>query len=242
MHEKSALIFAQWAAPDEASAEGVRFVRDGAALPLSLQHLNVVLENGTEARASELLECGAARVMLADVALLDSTAVSRLAQQYGSGRIGISLLAKKRYVSWTLDTVSNEDFNCVTPSYGKAGWEIVMSDGSATGTDVEWWLDEMLALGASMALICADIQDDDLNICAGLMEAHSNKLWFSPWQQSDADLEPWVRYGQIRQLLLPAPNTRDESEMARIRTAAMTEQEIAATETVKAADGEAATV
>ena len=78
MHEKSALIFAQWAAPDEAAAEGVRFVRDGAALPMSLQYLNVVLENGTEARASELLERGAARVLLADAALLDSTAISRL--------------------------------------------------------------------------------------------------------------------------------------------------------------------
>ena len=149
---------------------------------------------------------------------------------------------RKRHVTWTLDTVSNEDFNCVTPSYGKAGWEIVMSDGTATGTDAEWWLGEMLELGASVALICADIQDDDLNTCAGLVETHGNKLWFSPWQQPDADLEPWVRYGQIRQLLLPAPNTRDENEMARIRAAAMTEQEIADAESVRAANGEAVPV
>lgn len=242
MHDKSALIFAQWAAPDEVVPEGVSFVRDGSALPISLEHLNVVLENGTEARASELLERGAARVLLADAALLDSTAVSRLSQQYGSERIGVALVATKRYVTWTLDTVSNEDFNCVTPSYGKAGWEIMMSDGTATGTDVEWWLNEMVALGASTAMILADIQDDDLNTCAGLVETHGNKIWFSPWQQPDADLEPWVRYGQIRQLLLPTPNTRDENEMARIRIAAMTDQEIVATETVKATDGEAATV
>jgi hypothetical protein len=242
MHDKSALIFAQWAAPDEAAPEGVRFVRDSAALPNSLQHLNVVLENGTEARASELLELGAARVLLADAALLDSTAVARLAQQYGSERIGVALRAAKRHVTWTLDTVSNEDFNCVTPSYGKAGWEIVLSDGTATGTDVEWWLVQMLELGASAALICADIQDDDLNTCAGLVETHGNKLWFSPWQQFDADLEPWVRYGQIRQVLLPMPNTRDENEMWRIRIAAMTTQEIADAERAKAAAGEAVPV
>jgi Histidine biosynthesis protein len=242
MHEKSALIFARWAEPDEFATEGIRFMRDAAALPSSLQSFNIVLGNGTEARASELLERGAAVVLLTDAALLDSAAVARLAQQYGSERIGISLLARKRHVSWTLDTVSNEDFNCVTPSYGKTGWEIVLSDGTATGTDAEWWLGEMLLLGASTALICADIQDDDLNICAGLVEIHGSKLWFSPWQQSDVDLEPWVRYGQIRQLLLPTPNTRDEIEMERICTAAMTEQEIVSAETVKAADGEAATV
>ena len=242
MHDKSALIFAQWATSDEVVANGVRFVRDGAALPISLQHLNIVLENGTEERASELLERGAARVLLADAAMLDSAVVSRLSQQYGSERIGVVLLATKRHVTWTLDTVSNEDFNCVTPSYGKAGWEIVMSDGTATGTDVEWWLVQMMALGASMALICADLQDDDLNTCAGLVETHGNRLWFSPLQQSDADLEPWVRYGQIRQLLLPTPNTRDENEMARIRIAAMTVQEIVAIETVKTVNGEAAIV
>jgi hypothetical protein len=238
MHENPALIFAQWAAPEEVIAGSVHFVRDGATLPVSLQNLSIVLDSGTEVRASELLERGAARVLLADAALLDSTAVSRLSQQYGSERIGVALLATKRHVTWTLDTVSNEDFNCVTPSYGKAGFEIVLSDGTTTGADVEWWLAQMLELGASMALICADIQDDDLNTCAGLVETHGSKLWFSPWQQTDADLEPWVRYGQIRQLLLPVPNTRDEIEMARIRTAAMTGQEIADAERAKAA-GEA---
>jgi hypothetical protein len=241
MHEKPALIFARWVSHDEAAAEGVRFVRDGAALPVALQNLNVVLEDGTEARAGELLERGAARVLLADAALLDSTIVARLVQQYGPDRIGVSVLARKRHVSWTLDTVSNEDFNCLTPSYGKPGWEIVMSDDTATGTDAEWWLGEMLKLGASVALIRADIEDDDLNLCAGLMETHGDKLWFSPWQLPDADLEPWVRYGQIRQLLLPAPNMRDENEMARIRMAAMTEQEIAAA-SAEVENGEAATV
>ncbi len=229
MLEKSPVVFARWGATETGTNE-VYFALDGEALPASLQHCNVVLENGTEARAEELLARGAARVLLADAAMLDSTIVSRLIQRYGPERIGVALVARKRHVSWSLDMVSNADFRCLTPSVGKPGWEIVMSDGTATGTDAEWWLGEMLALGASLALIRADIQDDDLNLCAGLVEAHGDKLWFSPWQHPDADLEPWVRYGQIRQLLLPTPNTRDENEMARILAAAQPEEELIAAE------------
>jgi hypothetical protein len=235
MHDESELILARWIAPGETAAAEMRFVRDGAVLPASLAHCIVVLEDGSERRASELLERGAERVLLADAAMLDSTSVSRLAQLYGAERIGVSLLASRRHVSWSLDAVSNADFRCLTPSLGKPGWEIVLSDGTATGTDAEWWVGEMLAAGACMALIRADIQDEDLNLCAGLVEKHGPRLWFSPWQHPDADLEPWVRYGQIRRLLLPEPNARDEHEMMRIRAAAIPERE----QTVAAAAEEA---
>ncbi|MGE5758247.1 MAG: HisA/HisF-related TIM barrel protein, partial [Sideroxydans sp.] len=210
MHENSPVNLARWGAP-EGDATECCFVLDGEKLPSELQNCNVVIDSGTGMRAEALLARGAARVLLADAAMLDSTVVSHLVHRYGSERIGVALVAKKRHVSWSLDTVSNADFRCLTPSVGKPGWEIVMSNGAASGTDAEWWLREMLALGASMALIRVDIEDDDLNLCAGLVEAHGNKLWFSPWQHPDADLEPWVRYGQIRQLLLPAPNIRDEN-------------------------------
>lgn len=234
MLKDSALSFARWAYSGDPATDVLQFVRDGEAIPAALQDLIMVLEGGSEMRARELLERGAARVLLADAALLDSAVVTRLSQEYGAQRVGVSILAAKRHISWSLDTVSNADFRCLTPSVGKAGWEIVMSDGTATGTDAEWWLGEMLALGASMALIHADIEDDDLNLCAGLVENHGNKLWFSPWQYPDADLEPWVRYGQIRQLLLPTPNSRDEAEMARIRAAAGQEQELPAAEAANA--------
>jgi hypothetical protein len=202
----------------------MHFMCDSNDLPASLEHLTIVLEQGTEARAGELIALGAERVLLADAALRDSGAVGRLVQQYGAERVGVWLQVKKRDVSWALDCVSNADFRCLTPSVGKAGWEVLMSDGTSTGTDAEWWVREMLGLGACMALISADVQDDeDLNICAGLVESHGDKLWFTPWQRPDADLEPWVRYGQIRQLLLPVPNARDAAEMARIRGAAITD-------------------
>jgi hypothetical protein len=230
MHE-SPLVFARWGAPD-ADAQDVCFVADDDALPANLQRCNVVLGKGGAARAEELLLRGAARVLLADAAMLDSTAVSRLAERYGTERIGVSLLAGKRNVSWSLDIVSNADFRCLTPSVGSHGWEIVLSDGSPSGTDAEWWVGEMLALGASMALIRVDMQDDDLNTCAGLVELHGSRLWISPWQYPDADLEPWVRYGRLRQLLLPEANARDELELARIRAAALPEPEPVGVETV----------
>ncbi len=226
MLKDSALSFARWADCGDVALDALQFAHDEETIPAPLHRLIVVLESGSEMRARELLEHGAARVLLADAAMLDSTAVSRLSQQYGPERIGVSVRAKKRDISWSLDTVSNADFRCLTPSVGKAGWEIVMSDGTATGTDAEWWLGEMFALGASVALIRADIQDDDLNLCAGLVENYGEKLWFSPWQHPDADLEPWVRYGQIRQLLLPTPDTRNENEMARIRAAAEPDEEL----------------
>ena len=210
-----------WITDKATTTDGLCFIRDDEDLPDLLQQFVIVLERGDEARANELLILGAARVLLADAALLDSAVIGRLAQQYGTERVGIYLPTKKMEVSWAIDYISNEDFNCITPSYGKASWVVLMSDGSETGTDVVWWVAQMLELGATSVLIGVDMQDNDLNICAELVENYGDKLWFTPLHQPDADLEPWVRYGQVRQLLLPSPNNRDEAEMARIITAAL---------------------
>lgn len=226
MHKESGMKLAHWSDVGGLPAEGMSFMRDSDALPESLQQITIVLDRGTEARACELLARGTERVLLGDAALLDSAVVGRLVQQYGSERVGVWLPVKKTLVSWVMDCVSNEDFNCLTPSVGKPGWDVLMSDGASTGTDAGWWVGEMLALGASMALISVDVQDDaDLNICAELMEGYGEHLWFSPWQEPNADLEPWVRYGQIRKLVLPTPNERDDEEIARICAAAISEDE-----------------
>lgn len=226
MHKESGMKFAHWTDAGDLPAEGMCFVRDSDALPEPLQQITIVLDRGTEARAGELLACGAERVLLGDAALLDSAAVGRLVQQYGSERVGIWLPVKKTLVSWTMDCVSNEDFNCLIPSVGKPGWSVWMSDGTSTGIDAGWWMGEMLELGASMALVSVDVRDDaDLNICAELVECYGEHLWFSPWQEPDADLEPWVRYGQIRKLVLHTPDERDDKEIARICAAAISEDE-----------------
>lgn len=216
MQQTSEVKFALWADSGDVTPVGMFFLHDGDALPESLSHITIVLKQGGEARVGELLSRGADRVLLADAALLDSAVIARLAERYGSEHIGVYLPAGKMEVSWTLETVSNEDFNCLTPSYGKVAWEVLLSDGTGTGTDVEWWLEEMSRLGASMALVAIDMQDDDLNVCAGLVENGGDRLWFTPLHQRDADLEPWVRYGQVRQLLLPALPRFDEAEKQRI--------------------------
>jgi len=226
MRKESSMKLAHWAGAEDSPPEGMCFIHDSDHLPESLERFAVILANGTEARASELLAIGAERVLLADAALLDSAVVGRLVQQHGTGRIGVWLPVKKASISWSLDKKApNAGFKCMMPSMGVAGWEVLKSDGTSTGTDAEWWVGQMLALGASMALIGVDMQDDDLNICAGLIEQHGEKLWFTTHKQPDADLEPWVRWGQVRQLVLPAPNERDEEEMARIFAAAMVKME-----------------
>lgn len=222
--ESHAVSFACFVSATALHADARAFVCDCDELPDVLDNCVVVMADGDEARAETLLARGAACVLLADAAMRDSGCITRLVAGYGTERIGIVVQAAKRQVSWNMDTVSNADFRCLTPSYGKVGWEIVMSDGTPSGTDAEWWVGEMRALGAAMVLIQADVQDDDLNLCAGLVEAHGEAIWFTPWKQPDADLEPWVRHGQIRQIVLPLADVRDEVELERIRAAASVAQ------------------
>jgi hypothetical protein len=213
---------ARWASVEELPVEGTCFVEDSGALPESLAGVNVVLRSGGEERVGELLARGAERVLLGDLALLDSTAVQRLIGQYGAEHIGIWVATRMANISWTLaERAPNAGFKCMEPSVGVAGWDVLKSDGTPTGAGAEWWVGQMLALGATMALIAIDMNDDDLNICAGLILKHGNKLWFTPRLQPNIDLEPWVRWGQVRQLVLPAPNERDDAEMARVCEAAM---------------------
>lgn len=224
MKQISTLKLAQWASAGIVPDGYACFMHDGADMPESLAGVNVVMGAGDEARVAELLGRGAERVLLGDLALLDSTAVERLVQQHGSEHIGLWVRAAKRHVTWTLDRKmysSNADFNCMTPSLLSPGWEALKSDSSGTEANVEWWLGQMFGLGASMALISMDMQDNDLNICAGLNIDHAGKIWFTPLREPDIDLEPWVRWGKVRQLLLPEQNTRDEAEMARIAAPAM---------------------
>lgn len=224
MRQITTMKLARWAETGEHAAEEMCFMLDAPGMPESLAGMHVAMAEGDESRADELLARGAAGVLLGDLALLDSTAIERLVQKHGGERIGIWVRAAKRHVTWTLDRnmySSNADFNCLTPSLCAPGWEALKTDGTGCGSSVEWWLEQMLGLGASTALISMDMQDDDLNICAGLIEQHGTKLWFSTREQPETDLEPWVRWGQVRQLVLPAVNNRDEAEMARICAPAM---------------------
>ncbi|OGS90356.1 MAG: hypothetical protein A2Z95_03085 [Gallionellales bacterium GWA2_60_18] len=206
---------------EELPVAGVCFVEDAPDLPESLAQLNVAMGAGDEARVAELLARGAERVLLGDIAL-DSAAVKRLVEQHGSERIGIWMRAARVNIRWTMaDEAPNAGFKCMFPTVAVAGWEMLKTDGSSADNRVEWWIGQVLAMGVSMALVSIDMEDKDMNICATLILDHGDKLWFSPRVEPDADLEPWVKWGQVRQLVLPSPNARDEAEMARICASAM---------------------
>jgi hypothetical protein len=222
MKQISTLKLARWIKAEELPVAGACFVEDGPGLPESLAQVNVALGAGSEARADALLARGAGRVLLGELALTDSTAVERLVAQYGGERVGVWVRSAPASVSWSLAAEApNAGFKCMMPSMGVAGWDVLKDDGAPTGTDAEWWIGQMLERGVSLVLVSIDMQDQDLNTCATLVLNHGEKLWFSARLDPDADLEPWVRWGQVRQLVLPTPNTRDEAEMARIGAAAM---------------------
>jgi hypothetical protein len=107
-------------------------------------------------------------------------------------------------VSWALETKSNADFKTVNPSHCEPAWEILLADGSRTGTLAAWWLDVMFEHGASAAVIQVDIVDDtDLNLCAGLTEFHADRLWFSPVTPGINRYADWRHWGKVARLALP---------------------------------------
>lgn len=183
---------------------GPAFAFDGAQTGTDgLQ--GVILPREGRERARALLAGGTPRVLLGEAALRDSTIVPALAAEFGTDRVGVYCPAQRMQVSWVMDTVSNADFRTMRPSVCEPCWEILKADGTPTGTLLGWWLGQMFERGAGLALVRADIADDaDLNICAGLVEQCGPRLWLGPRQGSAPNLADWVRYGQARQLVLPA--------------------------------------
>jgi hypothetical protein len=210
-----ALTICRWAEPQHAPFAAPVFMFDADGLPEDLTRVSVVLPRGNADRARELAARNAARVLLGDAAVRDSGIVAPLARELGEERLGLWLPVRRMAVSWSLDTESNADFRCITPSRVKPAWEILLSDGSATGTEAGWWTGQMLARGAGMVLIAAELTGDaDLNICAELAEQFAGRLWLTPRTETAADLRPWVQYGHVRNLIIPAGPTYDEMALA----------------------------
>lgn len=196
------------------------FLFDGDDLPENLVHVSVVLRGGGLERARELLARGAECVLAGQAALLDSNLVEVMSREFGAESVGVWVPAKLMEVSWALDIHSNADFRCITPSYAKPAWEVLKSDGSRSGTDAGWWLGQMLERGASLALLGADIADDtELNLCAELVEQFGSRLWLTPLANPEADLLPWIRFGQVRNLVVPDIQQNDEATMLALRHA-----------------------
>lgn len=207
----------RWAQSDQSEIDCPVFMHDCSDLPEKLDHISVVLATGDETRAGELIARGAERVLLGDAVLRDSDVYRRLALLHGPERFGVWVPVRRMSVSWQLDFHSNEDFRCVTPSLAKPTWEIIDGDGQGTGTDAVWWLDQMLSQGVAMALLAVDHSDDhDLNLCAELVECYADQVYLSPLDSPQADLVPWVMFGQAQHLVLPA--TYDEQALLAIIT------------------------
>lgn len=195
-----------WLDAKSPTPKAVAFVRGAGPWPVDLSRCGVALAGASAAQARTLLQAGAARVYVGDAALEDSTLVERLVREFGAARVGVWVAARRLPVSWTLDTVSNADFRTLTPSMPDPCWEAVCSDGTRSGTRVEWWLGQMFARGASSALVSALMGPDhagDLNICAELTDRYGARLWFTPADGAGVALADWVRYGHIERLVLP---------------------------------------
>lgn len=177
-----------------------------------------ILTRSGETRARQLLAAGAPRVYLGEAALIDSAVVGRLADEFGGARVGIHVPVKRMQVSWCMDTASNADFRVMTPSICEPCWEILMADGSRSGTHASWWIEEMFKLGASSALIQVDIADDaDLNILAGLTERWADRLWLAPRHDPNPDFESWVTFGGATRLAMPEAQYQNSPCLAALR-------------------------
>ncbi len=175
-----------------------------ASVPSLVKNAQVVLAGESEATVISLLQAGAKKVFLGEVALLDSSAVTRLVQNFGSERVGLHLPVQRQAVSWSFETESNEDFNVVTPSLCEPVWEVLRANGVPSGVRAANWVNAMLQHGVSTILLRADIADDaDLNLCAGLVENVGDKLWVAPLNDTTPPLADWIEFGQVRQLALP---------------------------------------
>lgn len=212
MQQTDSLTFANWT---DVLAEDLRcFSCRGAGDDTLFR----VMPDADAARAQAVLAESATPLLIGDAAVQDGTLIGRLSQGENAARLGVYVRAGRMPVSWSLDTTSNSDFRCVTPSWCKPGWEMLRADGQGTGTDVAWWLQEMFAAGAVHALIRMDIEDGDLDICATLNLQFPGKLWFEPSAEFAGDLEPWIRYGKVRRLVLPDNGKYPEAEHERLRT------------------------
>lgn len=217
-------VVSRWADVADVPFDEPVFLLDEGYLPTDLSNASVVLPNQSGERARELLILGAARVLLADASLMDSSLIGQLATEFGSERVGVWVPAKRMEISWTLDSVSNADFKCLTPSIGKPGWEVLKSDNSRTGTEVGWWIGQMLLLGASVTLVSVDMEGEaDFDSCAELIERFGERLWLTPLHDREPDLQSWVQYGNAGNLVLPKGTTYAET--------APTTQEVSAPET-----------
>lgn len=163
----------------------------------------ILLPDGSETRAGELLDAGAPRVFVGEAALRDSGVIERLATRHGGARVGLYVPVRRMPVAWALDVQSNADFKVLAPSRGQAAWEVLYADGRGSGAEAAWWIGEMGQRGAQTVLLRADVTDADFNLCASLVEDWGERIWVASLQDPAPALADWIAYGQVRRIAVP---------------------------------------
>ncbi|WP_420475168.1 hypothetical protein [Noviherbaspirillum sp. ST9] len=215
----SIISLRRWGHPNETAFTDAVFAFDSETLPRDLSSASIILRTDGLARARMLLQAGAKQVLIGEAALLDSTLIATLASEFGKDRVGVWVPAQRIARNWTLDNhACNADFCCITPSGGAPAWEILRSDGSGSGTDVQWWTAQMVERGAATVLVAADMHDDDdLNICAGMAECLGGAFWMTSLKSPTIEMEDWVRYGQARNMAVRELHHDDPVAMRMLR-------------------------
>lgn len=211
----SEIRFALWRDCAESPGEGECFVYDSGEPEQALAGCRVVAPRADAGRIDELVAAGAQQVLLGESALHDGALVSGAIGRHGGERIGVWLPVRRVAVSWGFDTTSNADFSVVSVTNPVPRWVVLLADRSATDVDAQWWSGEMIAAGCTTVLVSvAAPEDDDLLACAEMAEIAGERFWLDTGSADIEELRFWVRYGQARQLLLPAGCDAGEVEAA----------------------------
>jgi hypothetical protein len=208
---------ARWGAGGEAvvGKDALAFVLDHGEDPPDLVGGLVVSPRADADRIEALLAGGARQVLVGEAALRDGGLVPAAIARHGAGRIGVWLPVRLVRSSWTLDRESNADFSFVSIPAPVPRWVALRADGSATDVDALWWAGEQVKAGCATVLVSIPAPaDDDLLACAEMAEVAGERFWLDTGSADPAELRWWVRYGQVRQLLLPPDSALDQAMAA----------------------------
>lgn len=197
-----------WRSAAEAPFAEPAFVLATHAPGADMSGATVVLVREGLDLAQAFIERRADRILFGDAAIADTGFIRRAAAALSPERVGVWIPARRMPVNWSLDLHSNADFRCLTPSVGKPSWEVLRADGAGSGIDVEWWIRQMLAQGATCALVSVDFADEkDHLIFAEIVEKAGEALWLAPRAQAVAEwnAEGWREFGNACQFALPPP-------------------------------------
>lgn len=198
-----------WRQADSAPFPMTVFVKGVKGLPPDLTHAHVILPQGGEMAARDMLGHGAERVLFADAALnaIDAPFIGSMVQALGADRVGVYLPVQRAVTPWSARprTTPEQNQRYVSCPSDRPCWEVLYTDGRRTGIDAKWWAKRMLKQGVSCILIGVDYTDKhDYKLVAEFVRQCGKRLWLSPLTQTASEwgLKHWTRQGNVHQFVL----------------------------------------